>query len=99
MKQRSTSHSAIYQRTRRLVDDAYDQKQAASAKRAYGKLMTKKITERNTLRMSLRMKGLLKHVRHHLGRGRDASDIAIRENIPVSKVMQLIELAKQEAAK
>ena len=89
----------IRRRERRLTDDSFLEKVYKSNKRSRNKkshfmavmrldLMTKTCNEGT----------LLKRVRFHLSKGRDAGRIAVAEGKPVSKIIAAIEQIKKEAA-
>lgn len=67
-----------------------------------GRELVKHTTQRGDLirKVTTRLNGnspLATRVRFHLSKGRDASDIAIRENILVSTAQELVKLVKGEA--
>jgi hypothetical protein len=91
-KQLSTTKLAIYHRQRRLLSDEIADKVTASNKasrnRAKSKKMAAKFGASNLTRVS---RVLTSRVKHHLSRGRDVADIAIREMVLVSEVQRAIE--------
>jgi hypothetical protein len=91
-RQLSTTKEAIYHRQRRLLSDAEMDKVSASNKASRNKAKLKKSAWKfNSSNFSRYSKALKFRVRHHLSRGRDASDIAIREMVLVSEVQRVIE--------
>lgn len=87
----SQSPQARYIRNRRLVDDEFDQRCLDENLKSYRRRQLKKLVTNNTMHATWISKTLLDRVKHHLARGRDAGDIAVRERVPVSKVVQAIE--------
>jgi hypothetical protein len=71
-------------------------------RKAIGVKKTNAIHDRTKLSLAAASKAnassyLATRVRHHLSRGRDATDIAIRENILVSVALELVKLVKGDA--
>jgi len=88
----STTKEAIYHRHRRLLSDAEMDKVSASNKASRNKAKLKKAAVKfSSSNYSRYSKALKFRVKHHLSRGRDASDIAIREMVLVSEVQRVIE--------
>lgn len=85
----SMEPKAIKQRTRVLLDDQYDERQAASKRASTGRKRLKEMSSGITV--CNKNPYWASRVRHHLSKGRDAADIVVRENIPASIVTKLIE--------
>ncbi len=108
MKTYSTHPAAVYARTTRLQRDDVAERLDAKNRAAYGAKRTETLRRRakdrerlmtvqNTARGVAFAKRFLAKVQHHLSKGRDASDIAVRENVRVTRVLEAIETIKQEA--
>lgn len=97
-KKRSTSKLAVYQRQRRLLSDDAEDKANASTKKHRRNAKAKKLAEKFKASTLCRFtKALTARVRRHLSKGRDVSDIAIREMVMVSDVQRIIEEISKEA--
>ena len=96
-KKRSTSKTAVYMRQRRLLSDELEDKANAATKKSQRKAKAKKLVSKfkasNTCR---NQNALTARVKHHLSKGRDVSDIAIREMVMVSDVQRIIEAINKE---
>ena len=101
MKTYSTTPKAIASRTARLLSDDLAAKQDAKRKAIYGAKRTETLRHRanereqtialrHTTRGVAFAKRFLAKVQHHLSRGRDVGDIAVRENVTVSRVEKAI---------
>ena len=93
----SDSESAVYQRQRRLLSDEAAEKANAASKKHKRKAKGEKVAARfKALSGNRNLDALKMRVRHHLSKGRDASDIAIREMVMVSDVQRIIEAINKE---
>jgi len=95
----SDKKPAVYSRTKRLLDDGYADRTKASKKKSDNRKRSRKARiEQDTKAKILNLRGsLLTRIRFHLGRGRDAGDIAIRENLRTSVVRSAIDQIQKEA--
>lgn len=97
----SQTPASIYQRTKRLTDEAYNEIVKSSNKRYRNKQAAKKAIRKanggSAYSCSNRNKYLTARIAHHLSRGRSIADIVVRENAPVSLVQKLVK--DMEAAK
>ena len=94
---RSQSKSAVYFRTRRLVDDEFSERTKAQRLRRDGLKKSAAIKRDAHSAVFGRSKrafefseSFLSRIRFHLSKGRDAGDIAIRERMLVSDVVRAI---------
>lgn len=89
--------TAIANRMKRLHDPEFAEKESAACQRS----RRKRIGEKKKAKLESRFDALTNHTRgagkalylrivHHLTKGRDATDIAIREGILVSRVVSII---------
>jgi hypothetical protein len=93
-KHPSMSKAAIYQRQYRLtMDDAKKAMLDKSKKASVNKAKIAKCVMQASWkgRLSNNEKYLQKLIRHHLSKGRSVADIAIRENMMVSKVQAVVD--------
>lgn len=90
----SQTPAALYQRTKRLTDEDYNEIVKSSNKRYRNKQAAKKILRtangESAFSNASRNKYLTTRIAHHLSRGRSIADIVVRENAPVSLVQQLV---------
>lgn len=89
----SMSKAAVYQRERRLImTDAQKARLDATKRARVNKEKAAKCVARASVAYAIHRKNayLQTRVRHHLSKGRDVADIAIREFILVSKVEEII---------
>ena len=86
----SQTYNARYMRTRRLVDDEYAKRINESTRKSKAKRKLKQVKDDSMNRARLMRDAFAKRVQFHLSRGRDVGDIAVRENVPVSKVLSVI---------
>lgn len=90
----SQTPNAIRLRLKREVDDEFASKMDASNKRCKNRKKARKVASNSKWMVnSHRMETQIARIRHHLSKGRDAADIAVREGWMVSDVVKLIELA------
>lgn len=94
LKTLSDNPHAKSQRVRRLLDEDYNQRfnVAYSAYRRRKRIAS--ITKKSNSHLGNFPETFLARIRHHLSKGRDAADIAIRERWMVSRVMSGIEAVK-----
>lgn len=96
-KKRSTNKRAVKDRQRRLLSDEEQDKANAYTKKSRRKAKAKELVAKFEASSIHRVPvGLASRVRHHLSKGRDASDIAIREMVMVSDVQRIIEAINKE---
>jgi len=92
--------SVAAQRDKRLLSDEVAEKHNsatnASRRRRKAKELAEKFSSSNISRVQRR---IVDRVRHHISRGRDVSDIAIREMVMVSDVQRIVDAIKQEESK
>ena len=104
----STHPAAVYARHARLLSDDLAERLDAKNRAAYGakradtlrmraKDRERLMTVQNTARGVAFAKRFLDKVQHHLSRGRDAGDIAVRENVRAARVLEAIETLKAQA--
>jgi len=90
----SQTPAALYQRNKRLTDEAYNEIVNSSNKRYRNRQAAKKVLRtangESAFSNASRNKYLTTRIAHHLSKGRSIADIVIRENAPVSLVKQLI---------
>lgn len=91
----SSNPASVAMRTARLLDDAKEAKSSEHTKRSHGKRRTETITKRALARtyVLVRRNGdkvMRARIAHHLARGRDAGDIAVREGWMLSEVQRII---------
>jgi hypothetical protein len=94
----SANPDAVRMRLRRLHDDAWRDRtneQAAARYRAKRQraLLAAASDRADMTRLRIAQepsKALLRRVEHHLSRGRDAGDIAVRERVPLRLVLRAI---------
>lgn len=90
MKQLSNTHHAKYMRERRFRDEAFAERARRQGRTYAARRRTKAILTRASIRAERYTRHILQRVRHHLAKGRDAADIAVREYLPASKVVEII---------
>lgn len=93
LKPLSQTLGAVYMRTKYLTDDEWNEK-VRTADKARKRLVRNStiLKQRTEAARKVNYSGALsRRIAHHLSRGRDAADIAIRENVPVSIVVKLVE--------
>lgn len=89
-----------YQRDRLLADDALRDRQNKLQRKYRAKKKESEVSSKATLRVRKSSpKTKEKSVRHHLARGRDIGDIAVREGWLVSDVQAVIDRMNAEAAR
>jgi len=93
----STNPSAVVARLRRLHHpELYEKTDVAIRKNRRAKIGQRKVKELASTMRSRKSgpanirNAILNRIRHHLSKGRDACDIAVREKILVSKVVEMI---------
>ena len=107
MKTYSTHPAAVYWRNRRLQRDDITERTNAGNRKSWARRRAKKIadaakdreqllTTNRTGRVANASKTWLATVSRHLSKGRDAGDIAVRENVSVAKVMETIQTLKAQ---
>ena len=90
----SQTPNAVRIRQKREVDDEFADKMNESKKRSVKKAKAKKVKAKaNGLIWALKAPYRIDRIKHHLSKGRDAADIAVRESWLVSDVLKLIEIA------
>ena len=92
LKPLSQTPGAVYMRTRYLTDDQWsEQVQKADVARKRRKRGADLVQQRKGTARYVNVRGALaRRVAFHISKGRDAADIAIRENVPVSVVVGLM---------
>ena len=85
------SPKAAYERAKYLTDDAFAEKRIAYNKQYYRRKKCEAVVESRHSIARWISRGHESQIKHHISKGRDAGDIAIRMNIPVSYVVQAIE--------
>lgn len=85
-------------RTKRLLDDAIAAAENARRRRYYGAKVQERLARLASANASLRpsrpfapTKAMQQRVLHHLARGRDVGDIAVRERIKVTVAKRIVE--------
>ena len=107
MKTYSNHPAAVYARTTRLQRDDVAERNDARRKAAARRKRAAKVANDTRVREQLRTthhtgravnaaKVWLATVQRHLSKGRDAGDIAVRENVRVAKVLEAIETLKAQ---
>lgn len=87
------------QREKRLLSDETAEKHNASSNATKRRKKEKELTSKFSA-SSVRVKSrIVQSVRHHLSRGRDVTDIAIREMVMVSDVQRIVDAIKQQESK
>lgn len=93
----SLKPKAIAERSRTLTDGAHHL-ELERRQRERNRQQGLKVIKNSRWLASQRKGGLANRVREHLARGRDAADIVVRERLPASVVVRLIEQVQSEAA-
>lgn len=98
MRLPSQTPAAIKARLRRLHDTAWADREAARHLRASNARKEQRMAKVAATNASLRpsrpwtpTKAMQDRVRHHLARGRDAGDIAVREGIMLSVALRIVD--------
>jgi|GEM_PF-4293420 len=94
----SARPEAIAMRARRLSDDILAGKEAQRLKRHRGRKRIADLTSKARIRLGFTQRAEASKqakVLHHLSRGRDAGDIAVRESWLMSDVLGIIDRIKQ----
>jgi hypothetical protein len=90
----SQTPNAIRIRQKREVDDEFADKMNESKKRFVKKAKTKKVKAKAAAMLgSIKAPHRISRIKHHLSKGRDVADIAVREGWMVSDVLKMIEIA------
>lgn len=103
----STNPKAAASRTARLLNDDLAARQDAARKARYRRQRAKRLANDTRVREQLRTthhtgraitaaRAWLATVARHLAKGRDAGDIAVRENVRVARVLEAIETIKAQ---
>ncbi len=95
----SMTRGAVYQRVRRLTNEAFSDAVDASNRKSKNKRKQKALIKKNefaTCTVS-HSKAMEDRVRFHLSRGRDAADIVTREGIKASIILAIVAKIKAEA--
>ena len=94
----SRTPRAVRQRTRRMASDVYNEHVNELSRNSKRRLRVAEVRKNaNWNHWTTRGAVALERVRHHLSRGRDAADIAVRERWLMSYVNELVATVKQEA--
>ena len=95
----SMTKSAVYQRLRRLNNDDFSEASKASNRKSRSKKKQDEALKKNAwmTKSAIGSKALEDRVRFHLGRGRGAADIVMREGIKASIILAIVTKIKAEA--
>jgi hypothetical protein len=95
----SMTKAAVYQRLRRLNNEAFCDAVNASNRRSRSKKKQNEALKKNAwmTKRAIGSKALEDRVRFHLSRGRDASGIVMREGIKSSIILAIVAKIKAEA--
>lgn len=95
----STNKKSIASRNKYLLDDDFAERESVRKKQYYNKKQLQKtLKKRNDSYKDNFRASLVKRIQFHLNKGRDVANIAVRENLLVSHVQEVVNQINAEQA-